>query len=147
MRKVVIIVLIAVLAGGGVYAAIWLTKKDNQQNPAIPQHTEESTSSTTQSNSQSASVEVKSGEVEIMIEDFAFSPATLKVKKGTKVTWTNHDSVGHTVTSDTSSAQKGLNSATLGNNQSYSFTFDSLGTYSYHCTPHPNMQASVEVVE
>lgn len=31
--------------------------------------------------------------------------------------------------------------------QTYEFLFTELGTYPYHCVPHPWMQARVEVVE
>ena len=34
--------------------------------------------------------------VSISIKNFAFSPSTITVKVGTKVTWTNNDSVAHT---------------------------------------------------
>ncbi len=39
-----------------------------------------------------------SGGNSVTIANFAFSPQSLTVKAGTKVTWTNNDSVTHTVT-------------------------------------------------
>lgn len=78
----------------------------------------------------------------IDIKNFDFSPSTLTVKVGDTVTWTNMDSVGHTVTSDSGSE---LASSTLSNGGSYSHTFTSAGTFSYHCRPHPTMKATVTV--
>ncbi|HKO86844.1 MAG TPA: amidase, partial [Actinomycetota bacterium] len=36
----------------------------------------------------------------VTIDNFAFSPATLNVKMGQQVTWTNKQDVEHTVTAD-----------------------------------------------
>jgi len=82
-------------------------------------------------------------EVKVSISGFKFNPGTLSVKKGTKVTWTNEDSAGHTVTGDNG----GPASALLNKGQSYSFTFTSVGSFPYHCAPHPFMQGTVTVTE
>ena len=76
------------------------------------------------------------------IQNFAFSPSTINIKAGDTVVWTNQDSVQHTVTSDSGSE---LNSGFLSKGQPYSHTFNTPGTYNYHCTPHPNMKAKVIV--
>ncbi|MDP3725956.1 MAG: plastocyanin/azurin family copper-binding protein [bacterium] len=81
--------------------------------------------------------------VSATIQGFAFSPAVVTVKKGTTVVWTNNDSVGHTVTG----GERGPNSRLLGQGETYSFTFDTLGTFSYLCSPHPSMRGSVIVTE
>jgi plastocyanin len=80
----------------------------------------------------------------ISIKNFSFDPATLSVKTGTKVTWTNNDSTSHTITSDSGSL---LNSGTLAPGQSFSFTFTKDGTISYHCSIHPTMKGGVTVKE
>jgi plastocyanin len=77
------------------------------------------------------------------IKNFAFAPAMLTVKVGTKVTWTNQDSDAHTVTSKNNSAP--LSSPALNTGQSYSYTFTKPGSYSYLCTIHPFMTATVVV--
>ncbi|MEU2773872.1 plastocyanin/azurin family copper-binding protein [Streptomyces sp. NPDC007162] len=79
----------------------------------------------------------------VAINNFAFSPAELKVKAGTKVTWTNQDADAHTVTSAGSGGP--LHSAALATHATYSFTFTKPGTYAYLCTIHPFMTATVEV--
>lgn len=82
------------------------------------------------------------GVTEVRIEDFAFVPANIIVDVGTAVTWTNYDSVGHTVTSDDGNE---LDSTLLGKNKSFSHTFDTPGVYAYHCAPHPYMRGLVTV--
>ncbi|MEZ0114090.1 plastocyanin [Catenulispora sp. EB89] len=79
----------------------------------------------------------------VAIMNFAFAPAALTVKAGTTVTWTNKDGDAHTVTSQGSGGP--LASAALATGQSYSFTFTKPGTYSYLCTIHPFMTATVTV--
>jgi plastocyanin len=76
----------------------------------------------------------------VSIMNFSFSPNSLTVKVGTKVTWTNHDSVTHTVTAN----QGAFNSPVLPGN-SFSFTFTKAGTYAYHCMIHPSMMATIVV--
>lgn len=78
----------------------------------------------------------------ITIQNFAFSPQTLNVKAGDTVTWTNEDSVGHKIASDTGSE---LGSDTLQNGATYSHTFSAAGTYAYHCAIHPSMKGTIVV--
>jgi amicyanin len=78
---------------------------------------------------------------EVIIQNYAYVPAALTVKTGTKVTWTNKDTVKHTVTTDKPFFDSGL----FGKDQSYSFTFNDNGTYEYYCIPHPYMTGKVIV--
>ncbi|MDD1684973.1 MAG: cupredoxin domain-containing protein [Methanoregula sp.] len=80
----------------------------------------------------------------ITISNFAFSPATLTVKAGTTVTWTNEDSAPHTVVSD-ANAPVPFTSPSLATGSSFPFTFTQAGTYSYHCSIHPSMKGTVVV--
>jgi plastocyanin len=75
----------------------------------------------------------------VIIKDFAFSPSSLTVKKGTTVTWKNEDSMAHTVKADTFESQ---NIATGGTFQA---TFNTKGTFSYICSIHPSMKGTVIV--
>ena len=75
------------------------------------------------------------------IKGFAFQPDVLKVEVGAKVTWTNDDTVAHTVTADTTSFASG----NLQPGGSFSFTFTRPGTYAYHCSIHPSMHGSIVV--
>ncbi|MBI5803118.1 cupredoxin family copper-binding protein [Candidatus Pacearchaeota archaeon] len=78
----------------------------------------------------------------IEIKNFDFSPTELRIKVGDSVEWTNMDSVGHTVTSDSG---KELDSSLLSKGKTYSHTFASTGTYEYHCSPHPYMKSKIIV--
>ncbi|MBV2156655.1 cupredoxin family copper-binding protein [Kitasatospora sp. SUK 42] len=79
---------------------------------------------------------------QVAIKNFAFSPGTITVSKGTTVTWTNNDTDAHTVTSSGSSP---LNSGTLAKGASYSYTFNTPGTFAYICSIHPFMHGTVVV--
>ena len=79
----------------------------------------------------------------ISIKSMEFSPKVITVKKGTTVTWTNNDTMSHTVKGDRNGSMK---SDVLATGQSYSYTFKKTGTFSYHCSVHPSMKALVRVV-
>ncbi|MDP9117095.1 MAG: cupredoxin family copper-binding protein [Actinomycetota bacterium] len=79
----------------------------------------------------------------VSIKNFAFAPTAMTVKVGTTVTWTNKDSDAHTVTSTGGGGP--LKSSPLNTGQSYTHTFTAVGTYSYFCTIHPFMTATVTV--
>lgn len=100
--------------------------------------------------SMTAKVIVTSAQVasaSVSIQAMSFIPATLTVKAGTIVTWTNNDSVEHTVTSDAGLFDSGLISASgiYSSGGNFSFTFATVGTYAYHCKIHPSMTAKVIV--
>lgn len=98
------------------------------------------------SGSSQASTENPVATNEVEIEDYSFMPGAITVKVGTKVTWTNKDSVRHDVVADTES-NDAPNGPLLAKGESYSFTFTKAGTYSYHCSPHPYMKGTVIVTE
>jgi len=75
------------------------------------------------------------------IKNFAFNPNTLTVAPGATVTWKFDDSTDHTVVADDNS----FSSQPEGNGQTYSHTFPTAGTLSYHCSIHPFMKASITV--
>jgi len=79
--------------------------------------------------------------VAVSIKDFAFGDP-LEVAVGTTVTWTNDDSVPHTVTQDGSG---GFQSGKIDPGGTFSFTFDQAGSFAYHCEYHANMKSTVTV--
>lgn len=83
----------------------------------------------------------KAEDMTIKIGNFVFSPQTLTVKAGTKVTWVNEDDIPHTVASTT----QGLRSKALDTDDTFSFTFTTPGTYKYFCGLHPHMTGSIVV--
>jgi plastocyanin len=72
------------------------------------------------------------GTVTVLMENFAFSPKTVKVKRDTTLVFVNRDIVKHTVTSDTGK----FNSGDIGPGQSYTLKLDEPGTYPYYCIFH-----------
>ncbi|PAZ11898.1 copper-binding protein [Streptomyces sp. SA15] len=83
-------------------------------------------------------------QVDIMGNQFG-DGKQLVVEVGQTVQWTNHDSAPHTVT--TTKAPEDFDSGTLEQGDSWSYTFTKAGTYEYYCAVHPDMVASVKVVE
>ena len=84
----------------------------------------------------------------VTIQNFAFTPASTTVPKGTSVTWVNQDTANHQVVNDAQGtiAQGALfTSSSFPKGASYSFKFDSPGTYPYHCSLHPAMKGTVVV--
>lgn len=77
----------------------------------------------------------------VSIVDFAFNPATLTVPVGTRVTWTNTGNAPHTATADAGAWDSGR----LTTGGSFAFTFNTAGTFAYHCAVHPRMTASIVV--
>jgi plastocyanin len=78
----------------------------------------------------------------VKIQNFAFSPSTITVHKGDIIIWTNMDSTTHTVTSDSGSE---LASGNIPSGQSFSHTFNTAGTFNYHCAIHTGMKGTVVV--
>jgi plastocyanin len=80
-------------------------------------------------------------EVQIVIDNFVFTPSDVTVAPGTKVTWINKDDAPHTATS----VDKKFNSGGLDTDDKFSFVFNDKGEYPYICTLHPQMKASIKV--
>jgi YVTN family beta-propeller protein len=77
----------------------------------------------------------------ITIQGMAFSPLAVTVKAGETITWTNQDSITHTVTSNDAKWDSG----NLDPGKSFQFTFAQPGTYAYHCSIHPFMTGTITV--
>jgi len=129
---VAVVVIVVVLAGG----ALLLSRNTSNKSDDMNMNTQ-SSGSNTQNTPKATNT--------VTIQNFAFSPASITIKKGTTVTWTNKDSATHTVTESDSST--GPDSGDLANGKSYSFTYNQTGTFSYHCSIHPNMTGTVKVTE
>lgn len=99
-------------------------------------------------------------DIEVSVVNIAYDPATLSVAAGDTVTWTSEDSgVHHTVTSgepagDTvPGVSKGSEAKPDGvfdgdladSGASFTFTFETAGTYAYFCNVHPSMTAEIVV--
>lgn len=78
----------------------------------------------------------------VNIVKFSFDPQNPTIYIGDTVRWTNIDGSGHTTTSNSNLWTSG----TLSNGQSFSFTFNSAGTFPYHCGIHSGMTGSITVL-
>lgn len=77
----------------------------------------------------------------VTIENFAFVPARLTVTAGASVTWINRDETPHTVVSN----DKTIRSGALDTGDQFQYRFATPGTYSYHCSLHPQMTGTIIV--
>jgi plastocyanin len=91
--------------------------------------------------SAAASQAAAAGASAITIQNFAFAPASLTVKAGTTVTWTNNDSPTHSV----KWADGAAGSSPLTTGSSYTRTFATPGTYAYVCGIHASMHGTIVV--
>ncbi|HEX7456205.1 MAG TPA: cupredoxin domain-containing protein [Candidatus Nanoarchaeia archaeon] len=86
-------------------------------------------------------VAAKPTQAQVEITKDGFSPATISVNKGATITWTNKDTAPHWVASDPHPTHTGLAGFDSGENTSqgetYSFTFEKSGTFTYHDEPNP----------
>jgi streptogramin lyase len=84
------------------------------------------------------------GTTGVLARDFAFTPKTRKTPPGSKVKWMFEGPNPHSVADTT-----GLNSFHTGSHSFvtyFSKTFNSAGTFTYHCTLHPTLMKGVIVV-
>src|SRR5437588_12676797 len=82
------------------------------------------------------------GHNQIVIKDFNFSPKTVTVKSGEKITWINRDDEPHTVVSVEKQFKK---SPALDTDQEFTITAGAPGTYTYFCSVHPKMTGTIIV--
>ena len=87
--------------------------------------------------------------VSVLIQDAQFSPGTITIVKGTAVKWTNMDSTQHTVSrpSEGGIQVAGPNSGPLNQGDAYTYTYNAVGFFDYHCAVHPSMHGTVEVTQ
>lgn len=81
--------------------------------------------------------------VQVAMEGIAYAPTQVELRVGQPVTWTNNDEVMHDVIASGGEFESEL----LEEGETYSFTPTEPGTIDYVCSIHPNMTASLTVVE
>ncbi|MDD5050482.1 MAG: cupredoxin domain-containing protein [Candidatus Pacebacteria bacterium] len=130
MKKLIIVVVIGVIACGAYY---FVSKRNTAYSPS-PTPTPEAINPAP-----------SSGTANIDIQNSAFSPMTITVKAGTKVVWTNKDSITHTVTSDAGAPQYFTSRFPAGG--TFGAILTAPGTYHYHCDVHPEITGTVIVTQ
>jgi len=85
-----------------------------------------------------ATVMIPNGNFDVSSSAF-YMPLNLEISAGTTVTWTNDDSVPHTVQSqdEFGNVIALFNSAPLNTGDKFEFTFEEAGVYNYFCSFHP----------
>jgi plastocyanin len=84
---------------------------------------------------------VEPHDVTIRMQKESFVPAQISVAAGTRITWTNDDSMPHSVTA----ADNGLDSGPIMPGKTFQWTATDTGTIAYHCIFHPSMTAQLTV--
>jgi plastocyanin len=83
--------------------------------------------------------------VAIAYRNITIQPDTLKVKAGSTISWTNYDSIEHTVTSKDGPAQF---ASSLGEGKTFEVKVTKPGVIHYECTIHPaSMNGTIEVLK
>ena len=77
----------------------------------------------------------------VEMHNLQYYPASLTVSVGATVTWNNTEAAAHSVTSDAGLFDSGLFSP----GDSYTFTFNSAGTYRYRCKIQAGMTGTIFV--
>lgn len=114
------------------------------------QHQSDSGNHGSNSQENSKMSDAETGQVQetnqVTYKGFAVVQESIKVKKGTTVTWTNEDVAKHDVTPTVETADFKA-SELFGKGETHQVTFNTPGTYEYYCSPHPYMKGTVEVTE
>ena len=87
-----------------------------------------------------------SDKVDVVIDELAFLPAFIHIKKGAAVTWKNRDKVEHTVAfHNKKTPTEVTESDVLKTGDKYTYTFNEEGVYDYICGIHPFMHGGIIV--
>ena len=166
MKKLLAIIGVCVLAGAGIFAAGYFNAKKSDR---IGQATINSAPEAEDEHEDEGGTDPKTlpqvdltnqTEVTINIKDYAFVQPNIKIKKGTKVTWTNQDTMHHNAMREHDESEHAHSAPSknevrddlfagplLGRGESYSFTFNKVEALTYHCAPHPYMKGTITIVE
>jgi plastocyanin len=135
VRKIGILIASVVIAGA-IVATYILSGNMNMGVEGSENSVQQPTTTSIRSNSTLVKIVANAG-------SNSFSPNPVEVNVGETVTWVNDDSGIHTITSKDAVFDSGI----MGEGQSFSYTFDKAGEYSYNCSPHPNMVGTAVVTE
>ena len=140
MGKRTVVVIIAILIIGAI--AFGLARNNNQSNQT---NNPPASNNQTSQNQNQNNTQTPTGTDSVSIQNFAFLPGDITIKKGTTVTWTNNDSTTHTVSEI--DGKKGPGSGNLSPGDKYDFTFNEVGKFKYRCNIHTDMLGTVTVTD
>jgi len=138
-RKLTILACLALALGGAFVAGCGSDKKDSASSAQTAPTT---TPATTTSGDTGGTSPSTSTAIEMMSSKFV--PASIKVKVGQKITWTNKDGYAHNVTSD---AGEKIDSGNIEGGKTFEFTPTKAGTIAYECTLHSNQSGTITVTK
>ncbi len=132
-------------------AVIDLVNESANVNAAAPANTNTSTpanTNTAANTNVAAAKNVNVAATAVTLTASGYSPATVTVKVGQTVTWTNSSGSSATVTSDphpTHTDLPGFDSPTLAEGGTYQYTFTQKGSWGYHNHLDPTTKGTVVV--
>jgi plastocyanin len=85
--------------------------------------------------------------IDVQVEDFSYKPATVRVRLGDTVRWTQRDAFPHSVTTTNPEPDQpgGFDKPLVAIGETVEVKITSAGTISYFCRPHPYMKGTIEV--
>jgi len=84
---------------------------------------------------------VAESSVEVTIDNFTFTPATVTIEPGTTVHWLNRDDIPHMVVAKSLA----FRSRALDTDDGFSQQFNEVGEIDYFCSLHPHMAGKIIV--
>jgi plastocyanin len=84
---------------------------------------------------------------QVSITSSGFNPATITVKRGESILWTNQDTKPHSVAADTSAGSNMTLDESLNPGDNLSTAFNQSGTYTYHDPAQPTALKGTVIVE
>lgn len=78
----------------------------------------------------------------LTISSFKFTPASVTVNRGARITVTNHETTAHTATADNGQS---FDTGDIAPGSSATLALSKTGTYRYHCSIHPFMHGTLVV--
>lgn len=100
-------------------------------------------SRTTASGARTTTAVVSGHATTLEISNYAYTPVSLTVRVGIKITVTNADGTAHTVTARSGA----FDSGTVNGGKSHAFTVTKPGIYAYYCQFHAFMSGTIKVIK
>jgi len=140
LRRVAVPAAVVILAAAGCSST---TSKSSTPPATAPSSPTAPSATTAPSTPAPSTAPTTTAAAQIVIDNFAFSPANLTVRPGQTITVVNHDSVTHTLTA---SAGAAFDTGALNPGKSATITAPTTpGVYPYVCTIHASMHGTLTV--
>lgn len=121
---------------GGIYGGGGATTTAVSTSTTVGASTTAGASTTT-----SAPGTTAGGGAQVALQHIALDPTSVTIKAGESVTWTNKDGFAHHLVGDNGE----FDSGDMAGGATFTFTFKTAGTVTYHCTIHPEMKGTIVV--